>query len=611
MRIELTILRNLIHNEDFVRKTLPFLKKEYFQDSSEREVFDRIQEFVTKYNSRPSREAIGLDIEANNKLSEEDHKRSMELVRELHEPEPTEMQWLLDSTEQFCQDRAIYNAIMDSIAILDGKDKNRTKNALPELLSEALGVSFDSHIGHDFLEDYEARFDFYHRKEERVPFDLEMFNTITLGGLPKKTMNILLAGCVHPNTKVRIRFRKNTVFMFMNDDFIEKEVSISEIKTLLDNGYEVHVDSPDGFVPVNFFINKGMFIEYILHMDNGKFIRCNESHLFETTLGWKSAEELCGKGDINFLTKNGYEKGYIIKTNDWIPIVDINVDHPNHRYYTENVSSHNTGVGKSLVMCHMAAANLDAGKNVLYITLEMAEEKIAERIDANLLNVATEDLVQLPRDIYEKKIQRLRAKTQGKLIIKEYPTASSHVGHFRHLLNELYLKRNFAPDVIYIDYLNICTSSRIKAGANVNSYSYVKAIAEELRGLAVEKNVPIVSATQTTRSGYTNSDPGLEDTSESFGLPATADFMVALIRTEELDELGQLMVKQLKNRYSDPSMNKRFMIGLDRTKMRLFDAEDTAQDGLVKDSPVMDNTTFGMEENERSKPKPKYSKFKF
>lgn len=464
MRIELTILRNLIHNEDFVRKTLPFLKKEYFQDSSEREVFDRIQEFVTKYNSRPSREAIGLDIEANNKLSEEDHKRSMELVRELHEPEPTEMQWLLDSTEQFCQDRAIYNAIMDSIAILDGKDKNRTKNALPELLSEALGVSFDSHIGHDFLEDYEARFDFYHRKEERVPFDLEMFNTITRGGLPKKTMNILLAG---------------------------------------------------------------------------------------------------------------------------------------------------TGIGKSLVMCHMAAANLDAGKNVLYITLEMAEEKIAERIDANLLNVATEDLVQLPRDIYEKKIQRLRAKTQGKLIIKEYPTASSHVGHFRHLLNELYLKRNFAPDVIYIDYLNICTSSRIKAGANVNSYSYVKAIAEELRGLAVEKNVPIVSATQTTRSGYTNSDPGLEDTSESFGLPATADFMVALIRTEELDELGQLMVKQLKNRYSDPSMNKRFMIGLDRTKMRLFDAEDTAQDGLVKDSPVMDNTTFGMEENERSKPKPKYSKFKF
>lgn len=464
MRMELTILRNLIHNEDYVRKTLPFLKKEYFQDSSEREVFYRIQEFVTKYNSKPSREAIGLDIESNNKLSEDEHKRSMELVRELNEPEPTDMQWLLDNTEQFCQDRAIYNAIMDSIAILDGKDKNRSKNALPELLSEALGVSFDSHIGHDFLDDYEARYDFYHRKEERVPFDLEMFNTITRGGMPRKSLNIFLAG---------------------------------------------------------------------------------------------------------------------------------------------------TNVGKSLVMCHMAAANLEAGKNVLYITLEMAEEKIAERIDANLLNVATEDLVQLPRDIYEKKIQRLRAKTEGKLIIKEYPTASSHVGHFRHLLNELNLKRNFAPDIIYIDYLNICTSSRISAGANVNSYSYVKAIAEELRGMAVEKNVPIVSATQTTRSGYTNSDPGLEDTSESFGLPATADFMVALIRTEELDQLGQLMVKQLKNRYSDPAMNKRFMVGLDRTKMRLFDAEDAAQDGLVKDSPVMDNTTFGHEEYERNKPKNKFNGFKF
>ena len=290
--------------------------------------------------------------------------------------------------------------------------------------------------------------------------------------------------------------------MFMNEDFIEKEVSISEIKTLLDNGYEVHVDSPDGFVPVNFFINKGMFIEYILHMDNGKFIRCNESHLFETTLGWKSAEELCGKGDINFLTKNGYEKGYIIKTNDWIPIVDINVDHPNHRYYTENVSSHNTGVGKSLFMCHCAAANLTKGLNVLYITMEMSEEKIAERIDANLLNVTTDELGILPKDVYDKKIQRVRNKTTGKLIIKEYPTASVGASHFRHLINELRIKRNFTPDIIYIDYLNICASSRLRAGSNINSYTYVKAIAEELRGLAVEYSVPIVSATQTTRSGY-------------------------------------------------------------------------------------------------------------
>lgn len=398
-------------------------------------------------------------------------------------------------------------------------------------------------------------------------------------------------------------------------EWIEKEVDIKSIKELM-NTHDVQVHSPDGWVDVAEYVDKGMWEEYILtEYGSGRIVRCNENHLFETTLGWKSANELyllTKQGvNVHVATENGFVLAEVQKTDLMIPIVDIVIDHPNHRYYTNGVSSHNTNVGKSLVMCHMAAANLDAGKNVLYITLEMAEEKIAERIDANLLNVATEDLVQLPKDVYEKKVQRLRAKTQGKLIIKEYPTASSHVGHFRHLLNELYLKRNFAPDVIYIDYLNICTSSRIKAGANVNSYSYVKAIAEELRGLAVEKNVPIVSATQTTRSGYTNSDPGLEDTSESFGLPATADFMVALIRTEELDELGQLMVKQLKNRYSDPAMNKRFMIGLDRTKMRLFDAEETAQDGLVKDSPVMDNTTFGHEEYERNKPKSKFTGFKF
>ena len=319
------------------------------------------------------------------------------------------MDWLLESTEAFCQERAVYNAVMDSISILDGKDKNRTKNALPEILAEALGVSFDSHIGHDFLEDSEQRFDFYHRKEEKIPFDLELMNSITRGGLSRKSLNIILAG---------------------------------------------------------------------------------------------------------------------------------------------------TGAGKTLMMCHLAAANLSLGKNVLYITMEMAEEKIAERIDSNLLNVALEDLTQLPKDLYEKKIARMKSKTTGKLIIKEYPTASAHVGHFRHLVNELNLKRNFVPDIIYIDYLNICCSSRIKPGANVNSYTYIKSIAEELRGLAVEKNLPIVSATQTTRSGYSNSDPGLEDTSESFGLPATADFMIALVRDEGMDERGQICVKQLKNRYSDPANHK-------------------------------------------------------
>jgi replicative DNA helicase len=473
MKIELTILKNLIHNEDFARKTLPFLKEDYFSDSSERQVFKRISDFMTKYNSRPTREAIGIEIESSSNLSEEEHKRSMELVRNLVEPEPVTMDWLLESTESFCQERAVYNAVMDSISILDGKDKNRTKNSIPEILSEALGVSFDSHIGHDFIEDFENRYDYYHRVEEKLPFDLELMNKITRGGLSRKSLNIILAG---------------------------------------------------------------------------------------------------------------------------------------------------TGVGKTLAMCHFAAANLAMGKNVLYITMEMAEEKIAERIDVNLLNIASEDIQKLPRELYENKIARLKAKTTGKLIIKEYPTASAHAGHFRHVLNELNLKRNFVPDIIYIDYLNICCSSRVKAGANVNSYTYIKSIAEELRGLAVERNLPIVSATQTTRSGYTNSDPGLEDTSESFGLPATADFMIALVRSEDMDERGQLMVKQLKNRYSDPADLRKFVVGIDRIKMRLFDVEDTAQDDLIDDSrggktkrseSVMDNTKFGMEDRERNKPKPNFNKFKF
>jgi replicative DNA helicase len=473
MKIELTILKNLVHNEDFARKTLPFLKEDYFSDSSERQVFKRISDFMTKYNSRPTREAIGIEIESSSNLSEEEHKRSMELVRSLVEPEPVTMDWLLESTESFCQERAVYNAVMDSISILDGKDKNRTKNSIPEILSEALGVSFDSHIGHDFIDDFADRYDYYHRVEEKLPFDLELMNKITRGGLSRKSLNIILAG---------------------------------------------------------------------------------------------------------------------------------------------------TGVGKTLAMCHFAAANLAMGKNVLYITMEMAEEKIAERIDANLLNIASEDLQKLPRDLYENKIARLKAKTTGKLIIKEYPTASAHAGHFRHVLNELNLKRNFVPDIIYIDYLNICCSSRVKAGSNVNSYTYIKSIAEELRGLAVERNLPIVSATQTTRSGYSNSDPGLEDTSESFGLPATADFMIALIRSEDMDDRGQLMVKQLKNRYSDPADLRKFVVGIDRVKMRLFDVEETAQDDLIDDSrggktkrseSVMDNTKFGMEDRERNKPKPNFNKFKF
>lgn len=452
MRLEQTILRNLIYNEDYVRKVLPFLKEEYFTDRADKTIFHEITEFVQAYNNTPTIEAIGLAIKDKRNLTDDEVEKCQTYLTEIEatKKEESPIQWLVDKTESFCQEKAIYNAVLGSISILDGKDKNHDKGQIPKILSDALAVSFDSSVGHDYLENSDARYEFYHRHEERIPFDLEYFNKITKGGLPNKTLNIALAG---------------------------------------------------------------------------------------------------------------------------------------------------TGVGKSLFMCHVAASCMVQGKNVLYITLEMAEEKIAERIDANLLNVTLDDLVQLPKDMYDKKVQRVKDMTVGKLIVKEYPTASASTTHFRTLLNELNLKKSFIPDIIFVDYLNICCSSRIKAGANVNSYTYVKAIAEELRGMAVEFNVPIVSATQTTRSGFTSSDPGLEDTSESFGLPATADLMFALISSEELEELNQIMVKQLKNRYSDPTFHKRFVLGVDRAKMRLYDVEQGAQVGIA-DSGKMDKAlnTFGNRE---------------
>ena len=389
--------------------------------------------------------------------------------------------------------------------------------------------------------------------------------------------------------------------------WIEKETSIAEIKTLLDNGYEVEVDSPDGYVPVNFFINKGIYEEYKLYLLDNTKVKCNESHLFETTDGWISAKEIEQSNSYyEFITSDGIRIGKIIKTNNQIPIVDINVNHPNHRYYTNGVSSHNTGVGKSLFMCHVASAALLQGRNVLYITLEMAEEKIAERIDANLLNVPIQQLADLPRQMFENKVNGIAKKTQGTFIIKEYPTASAHSGHFKALLNELALKKSFKPDIIFIDYLNICASSRFKPSGNINSYTLVKSIAEELRGLAVEFNVPICSATQTTRSGYGNSDVELTDTSESFGLPATADMMFALISTEELEGLGQIMVKQLKNRYNDPTVNKRFIVGIDRAKMRLYDVEQDAQKDILDSGK---ENEYNVEEEK--KPKKSFEGFKF
>jgi replicative DNA helicase len=435
------ILEGLIDSDDFVRTAKPYLKDEYFKEHTEKVIFEVINNYIDKYNKCPNLESVKVDLDNRTDLNEDQHSTISKYVQGMV-PGNTDIEWLVDETEKFCQHQAIYNAIMESIQILDGKTKTQKGN-IPALLTDALSVTFDPHIGHDFIEDAESRFEYYHRKEHKLPFNLEYFNRITKGGLSKKTLNICLAG---------------------------------------------------------------------------------------------------------------------------------------------------TGVGKSLFMCHCAAANMLDGKNILYITMEMAEEKIAERIDANLMGITMDELSVLPKEAYDKKLNRIKDKTTGQIIIKEYPTAGAGSNHFRHLLNELKLKRNFIPDIIYIDYLNICMSARIKYGASVNSYTYVKAIAEELRGLAVEFNVPIVSATQTTRAGFTSSDIGLEDTSESFGLPATADFMFAIIATEELDQLGQFQVKQLKNRYSDPGMFRRFIIGVDKAKMLLYDVEQSAQVGLMNDDTPSGNS---------------------
>ena len=451
MRLETTILKNLIYNEEYTRKVLPFLSVNYFQEREDKILYEKINEYINQYNTLPTQEALAIELDKSS-IKDEEFQNSLKLLESItNENDEANISWLLDSTEKFCQDKAIYNAVVESISILDekGGDK-RDKGSIPDILSDALSVSFDPHVGHDYFLDADERYEFYHRIEEKIPWDLEFFNRITKGGLSNKTLNIALAG---------------------------------------------------------------------------------------------------------------------------------------------------TGVGKSLFMCHVAASCLSQNYNVLYITLEMAEEKIAERVDANLLNISIDDLQKIPKDLYDKKIDKLKQTIKGKLIVKEYPTAAANANHFRALLNELNLKRSFVPNIILIDYINICTSSRIKQGANVNSYTYIKSIAEELRGLAVENAIPILSATQTTRSGFTNTDIGLEDTSESFGLPATADFMFAIISTEQMEELNQIMIKQLKNRYSDPTSNRKFVIGIDRSKMKLYDVEQFAQNELVDtgqgDEPAFDKATAG------------------
>lgn len=574
-RIESLILKNLIHNQQYMRKVFPFLKPEYFADNSEQVIFNEISSFINRYNECPTIDALTIQI-SNSSVPEHIYDDIESKVTELHTFEQSNLDWLMDQTEKFCKDKSVYNAILRSIQIIDGKDKTMAEDGIPGILQEALAVCFDTNIGHSYLDDIDSRWDFYHRDETRVPFDIDLLNKITGGGLPNKILAILLAGCVHPETKIRVNLYKRG-FEHM---WIDKEISIGEVKRLLDEGYEIEVDSPDGYVPVTMFVDKGEWDEYVLRLDSGSIVKVNENHLFETALGWQYAKDLSMLPEQYYLTKEGYVSGTVVRTGKKIPIVDINVNHENHRYYTNGVSSHNTGVGKSLVMCHMSAAALAAGKNVLYITMEMAEERIAERIDANLLNISLQELKDIPKQMFHTRIDKIRDKTHGNLIIKEYPTAAAHSGHFESLLNELSLKKNFVPDIIFIDYLNICASSRYRAGNMVNSYTLVKAIAEELRGLAVKYDVPIVSATQVNRDGLNSSDIDLTNTSESMGLPATCDLMLALISTEELENQGQLMIKQLKNRFGDPNMYKRFVVGVDRSKMKLYNLDISNQQDI-------------------------------
>lgn len=568
-RIEPTILASLIFNEKYARKVTPFLKSEYFSDKIERTVATQMIDFFNKYNKPANKEIIKIELTNQQELSDEELWSCMEKVEELIDTEPNQ-EWIIDTTEKFCKDKAVYNAIMESIRVFDGSNKNATPDSIPKLLQDALAVSFDTRIGSDYLEDAEKRFEFYHELEEKLPFDLTMFNKITNGGLNKKSMCVLLAGCVHPDTEIIVRI------LDPEGTWRQQKIKIGTVEELLKT-YDLLVESPDGFIKINYFVDKGIWKEYVLNLDNGDSIRCNANHKFETTLGMVYAKDLVGLPPQHFLTRYGYELGEVITTDNNIPIVDINVDHPNHRYYTSTVSSSNTGSGKSLVMCHMASAAVLSGKNVLYITMEMAEERIAERVDANLMNIPINELREIDKSRFDNKINNIKKKVHGSLIIKEFPTASAHSGHFRALIEELKVKKEFLPDLIIIDYLNICASARIKAGMNANSYTLVKAVAEELRGLAVEYNVPIITASQVGRQAQTSSDMEITDVSDSMGIGHVADLVLSLIRSEELDELNQIMVKQLKNRFGSITDYRRFVVGVDRPKMKLYDLENSAQ----------------------------------
>lgn len=571
-RLETLILANLIHNEDYTRKVLPFIDSDYFHNRSEKILFQQIEKYINEYDDCPSIKILEVLI-GEVKMNESEYEEMENIFDSIEETEKQNLEWLVDQTEKFCKEKAIYNAIFNSIDILENKKTEYTVDAIPELLSQALSVGFNLSLGHDYFEDAEQRFDKLLNDEEKIPFDIDILNKITNGGLFKKTLTVLLAGCVHPDTKIKIN---------IND--VVADIKISEVEQLIQK-FDVFVYSPDGWVKILKYVHKGNFEEYILSLENGKTVSVNENHLFETPLGWQLTKDIHKLNEPqHFLTKDGYVLGFIEKTGLIIPIVDIEVDHINHRYYTNGVSSHNTGIGKSLTMCHFAKHHIEIGKNVLYITCEMAEEKIANRLDANLLDVDINKLEQLGKKSFLGKIQQIQSKGYGKLIVEEFPPVSAHSGHFKMLINELKMKRKFVPDVIYVDYLNICLSRRFKSSSSGNnSYSYIKSISEELRALAVEFDCPLITATQVNRAGHGSNDLELDDVSESFAITFVADLFLSISTTEQLNKMQQIMFKQLKNRYNDLDYYKRFCVGIDKPKMRLYNLES---DGNIPDEKV-------------------------
>lgn len=581
MQFEEVILRGLTTDEDYTRAVTPYLKKEYFANKSDQALYLIADSYFRKYHKCASKEVLLIEVEKLNYLNESLYADTIKVVNKLEsEPINSDRDWLVSNTEEFVKDRALHLAFQKSLEIYKGSDQKLTKTAIPEIMSEALAVSFDTKLGHDYIDDFESQLEYYHSDVIRIPTGTDILDDITNGGIPRKTLSLLIAGCVDENTQVKIRF----------DNQYYRTIQIRDIAELLDL-HKVEISSPDGWVTVDSFVEKGIHRGYkCTNLNTGDFVIVNGEHLFETTDGWEYTKDL---SYCYILTEtNEYTPCYIESLDSEFRIVDIQVDHPNRRYYANGFSSHNTHVGKSLTMCALAGDMYSLGYNILYITLEESEQKIRQRIDANLLDMTMDDLIKVDKTVFRKRIKAVHARTQGKLKVKEYPTASASASTFRNLLKEYEIKEGFKPDVVFVDYLNICLSDRMRSSDNSNTY--MKAITEELRGLAVEFDLSLISSMQINRTGVKNSDPGMDDVADSFASVFVGDFVCVLTAPDELREKNMMMWKQEKNRYKNLNYKKRFITGSDPNKMRIYDVEEHAQPFQDIDTPVFDTTNTSL-----------------